>query len=110
MNIQKVFEAVRDEPDQSTLIVAVNELERQGYKVIINERYNGSKDLILAGEKNELRYLTHINGVIIKTLKNEEVQNFRIHYLDIDAIAFTDVKSLPVQYNPKYTIELFTQG
>lgn len=37
MNLQKVFEAVRNEPNQATIIIAVEELERQGYDVIIYE-------------------------------------------------------------------------
>ena len=110
MNIQKIFEAVRNEPDQPTIIIAVRELEKQGYTVIINERYRGTKDLMLADEMNELRYLTSINGVILQIRRAEEIQFLRMHFLDIDSVAFTDIKSLPIQYNPQYTIELFTQG
>lgn len=104
MNLQKIFEAVRNEPDQPTLIIAVSEIERQGYQVIINDKYFGSKELVSAEERNELNYLTHINGVVLKTIKNEDMQSFRIHYLDIDSIAFTSVEAIPIQYNPDYSI------
>lgn len=110
MNLQKIFEAIRNEPYQPTLIIAVSEIERQGYRVIINDKYFGSKDLISADERNELHYLPIINGAKLKIMKETEEQELRMHLLDIDSVAFTDSKSLPIQYNPQYTIELFTQG
>lgn len=110
MNIQKIFEAVGNEPDQPTLIVAVTELERQGFSVNINNKNNGSTDLLAAEERDELKYLPHINGVVLKLIRGKEAQVLRMHFLDIDSIAFTEIKSLPLQYNRKYTIELFTQG
>ena len=32
MNIEKLFQAVKDEPMEHTLIIAVSELKRQGFK------------------------------------------------------------------------------
>lgn len=109
MNLQKIFEAVRNEPDQPTLIVAVTELERQGYKVLINNRYAGSMDLLLAEERDEFKYMPYINGVLITTIKDDESQTFRIHYLDIDAIAITGTSSLPIEYNQTFTTNLFKE-
>ncbi len=107
MNIQKIFDAVRNEPDQITIIIVVEELERQGYDVIINNKYFGAKELWVADEKNELKYLTSINGVILKIKREKEEQILRMHFLDIDSVAFTDINTQPIQYNPDYTIKLF---
>lgn len=65
MNIQKIFDAVRNGPDQPTIIIAIRELEKQGYIVIVNDRYNGTKDLILADEMNELQYLYKLTIAIV---------------------------------------------
>ena len=110
MNIQRIFEAVKNEPDQETIIIIVNELEKQGYLVIINDKYNGSKNLLEAEARNELCFLPYINGIKIKIFKKDEVQNFRVHYLDNDAIALTELESLPIEYNNGYTVNLLTKN
>ena len=103
MNIQKVFEAVKAEPDHSTIIVAVSELENQGYQVKVGDKYSGSAALIEAEGNGELELLPMNNGVVIQMKRNNEEQRFRIHFLDIDAICFTEVDSLPIIFNPQYT-------
>lgn len=54
MNVQKVFDAIKNEPDQATLIVAALELERQGYSVTVAHKYHGSQALLDADERNEI--------------------------------------------------------
>jgi hypothetical protein len=110
MNIKRVFEAIKVEPDQPTLIVAVLEFERQGYQVKVGERYLGSAALIDAEEKDELKLLPLTNGVVINLKRNDEEQSFRLHFLDIDAICITDVHTPPVTYNAKFTTGFFKSG
>jgi hypothetical protein len=110
MNIQKIFQAVKDAPDQTTLIVAVGALEEQGYEVTINDKFSGMKDLIAAEENGDLDTLPMRNGVSIRVKKAEKEQTFRIHLLDIDAICFTDVDTPPVIYNPDFTTGLYKSG
>ncbi len=107
MNIQKIFDAVKDQPDLSTIHIIVIELEKQGYTVIINDRYKGLTDLDEADEKGELKYLPYMNGVKLKLFKDDDVQEFKVHKLDNDRICFTQVDSLPVMLNSAYTIELY---
>ncbi len=110
MNIQKVFQAVKDEPDQSTLIVAVAAVEAQGYEVTVNVKFSGTKALLAAEENGDLVNLPMRNGVIIQIKKGEEQQSFRMHFLDIDAICFTDVDTPPVVYDPDFTTGFYKSG
>ena len=110
MNIQRVFEAIKKESDQPTLIVAVLEFERQGYKVKVGERYFGSAVLIDAEEKDDLKLLPLTNGVVIHLERKDEEQSFRIHFLDIDSICITDVHTPPVTYNADFTTGFFKTG
>jgi hypothetical protein len=110
MNVQKLFSAVKAEADQHTLIVAANELERQGYKVVVAEKYNGSVELCSAEEKGELKYLSTRNGVKIKIKKKNEIQVFRIHFLDIDIIAITDLAISPIKFDEENTADYYKKG
>jgi hypothetical protein len=110
MNIQKVFEAIKSEPDQPTLIVAALEFERQGYSVTIGDKYDGSRALLEADERDELNLIPLRNGVKFKIAANKEVQTFRLQLLDVDTVCFTDVDSPPVIYDPEATIGFFKSG
>ncbi len=110
MNVEGLFRAVREEPDQHTLIVAVRELERQGYGVRVNERYEGSAALIAADERGELNDVPSSNGYVIKISKNNASQVFRIHILDNDDICVSSVDTSPVMYNPEFTTRFFRSG
>jgi hypothetical protein len=101
MNIQKVFDAVKEDPDQHTLITAVIEIEDQGYTVLIAKKYHGSEDLLRADEENELQHLPMMNGVFIEITKDHVSQSFRIHFLDNDQICFSnaDEKSVFIDNN-----------
>ncbi len=110
MNVQKLFEAVKQEPDQHTLIVAVNELERQGYTVTVADKYNSSVELCSAEENGDLKYLTTKNGVKIKINNKNEMQEFRIHFLDIDVIAITEIESLPIKFDEDETTDYYKKG
>jgi len=110
MNIQKVFEAIKSEPDQPTLIVAALEFERQGYSVTINDKYEGSQALLQAEERNELNLIPLRNGVTFKISNASEMQSFRLQFLDVDAVCITDVDSPPVIYDPEETIGFYKSG
>jgi hypothetical protein len=110
MNIQKVFEAVRNEPDQLTLVVVALELERQGYKVTVNEKYQWSEALMTADKEGELDLIPKQNGVLISIEKNGSRESFRVQFLDVDAICFTDTDTAPLMYNPEFTTGFFRSG
>jgi len=110
MNIQEIFRAVKDEPDQSTLIVAITAIENQGYEVLVTDKYNGSKALWDAEAKGELDNLPMRNGIVILAKKGTEEQRFRIHFLDNDALCFTDIDTPPVIYNPDFTTGFYESG
>jgi hypothetical protein len=107
VNVQKLFEAVQSDPDQSTLLVVVQELERQRYEVIVDRRYRGSREVARAEESGELNRLPLSLGVPIHIRKGNEEESFRLHFLDLDAIAITPLVSPPVIYNPDFTINEF---
>jgi len=77
MNVQKLFEAVKQEPDQHTLIIVVNELERQRYIVNIADKYNGSVELNIEEDSGDLKYLLSKNGIKIKIKRKEEHKNLK---------------------------------
>ncbi len=110
MNMQRVFEAVKAEPDQPTLIVAVIELERQGYKFDVNKMYNGSQTLIAMEEVGDLGKIIGSNGAILTINKDHTEQSFRVQFLDIDAICFTETECPSVIFNPDKTIGFFKSG
>ena len=110
MNLQRVFEAVRQEPDQMTLLVAVGEFERQGYTLTVNDKYRGYDSLVQAEEEGYLENLLSRNGVILKLEKDKEVQVLRMHFLDIDAVCFSDADTLPVIFDPQFTTEPHKTG
>jgi hypothetical protein len=45
MNIQKIFEALREDEQNSALGIICSELEAQGYRVAIAGKYVDSKDI-----------------------------------------------------------------
>ena len=107
MNIQNLFQSIKDNPDQSTLITAALELERQGYGVVVDSRYHGSQELISADERGELSRLPVGIGINFHIRKEFEEETFKLHLLDLDAVAVTDIESPPVIYNPEFTISEF---
>ncbi|MCX6132972.1 MAG: hypothetical protein NTU47_04070 [Ignavibacteriales bacterium] len=110
MDIEKIFKAVRDEPDQYTLLVVAAAIEEQGYEVTVNEKYVGVQALRFAEENGDLDNLPMRNGVLIHVQKGSERQGFRLHFLDLDAICFTDVDTPPVIYNPEFTTGFYKSG
>lgn len=107
MNIQLLFDAIKQEPDQHTLTVAVLELERQGYAVKVNNKYSGSDEIIEAEERGELEHLPMRNGVVLQLERDDERQSYRMQFLDVDSICITSVDSLPVIYDPEFTSGFF---
>ncbi|MDE3057570.1 MAG: hypothetical protein KGJ59_06405 [Bacteroidota bacterium] len=110
MNIERVFNAVKEESDQPTIIVATIELEQQGYDVLIAGKYHGSQELIEADEDGDLSLLPMNNGVLFEVTIGNEKQRFRLHFLDIDQICFTSEDSLPLEYNEEFTVTHFNEG
>lgn len=107
MNIQKIFNAVKEEPDLSTIHIVVYELEKQGYTVIVDDKYKGLAELDEADERGDLIYLPYKNGIKLTLICEKENQEFKVHNLDNDRICFTSVDSLPVMLNPEYTVDLY---
>lgn len=107
MNVQKLFEAVKIESGQPTLLVAVAELERQGYSVTVNRIYNGSNEVVRAEERGELNKLPVGVGIRFEIKNEKERQVFRLHFLDLDAIGITAAESPPIIYDPGFTINEF---
>jgi hypothetical protein len=101
---------VKDEPDQHTLIVLVQEMERQDYRVTIEDKFKGSVELIEAEEKGELNKLPMVRGVVVSILKGKENQIFRIQFLDIDSICITDLDCPPLIINLDHTIKFYKSG
>jgi len=110
MNLQRLFQAVADEPDQPTLLVVAIELERQGYSITVADKHCGSAALLEAEENGDLNLIPKANGVRMDLEKNGEQQSFRIQFLDVDAICITDIETLPVIYDPKYTTGFYKAG
>jgi hypothetical protein len=107
MNVQKLFNAIKDESDQPTLIIATIELERQGYNVTLNKKYHGSRELTEAEGNGDLQYLPMQNGILIEIKKGKEKQSFRLQMLDLDSVCITSLDSHPVIYNPEFTTEFY---
>lgn len=102
MNVEKLFDAIRNEPSQQTLLIAVLELERIGYHVTVANRFVGDA-VAHAAETGELEKLELELGVIVEIKNGDESQAYRLHFLDVDAIAITSVISPPVMYDPRFT-------
>lgn len=107
MNVQRLFDAIHNEPAQPTLLVAVLELERQGFQVTVANRFVGSGAVANAIETGELNKLRVGLGVAIEIENGDERQSFRLHFLDLDAVALTAFSSLPVIYDPAFTVSDF---
>lgn len=107
MNVQKLFHAIRDVPDQHSLLVAVGELERQGYTVTVGRKYRGFQALAVVVENNEVDSLELGLGVVVELERGEEKEAFRLQFLDLDAVGITDVESPPIVYDPRFTIGEF---
>lgn len=110
MNIQNLFAAVREHSGEHALVVVARELERQGYKVKAAGHFDGSQSLISADEAGELERLPVGIGVEMNVEKGGEIQSFRLHFLDLDAVCLTDLNSPPVIHDPKFTIDEFRSG
>ena len=61
MNIEKLFQAVKDEPMEHTLNTAVCELERQGYEVTVNLIFQ----IFLLNDNREILFLVKTSQVIL---------------------------------------------
>lgn len=107
MNLERILQAVREEPDQPTLIVIAIAFEAQGYEVTINNKYTGSEVLLKAEENGELNLIPLKNGVKVTVMKDKQSQSFRVQFLDVDAVCFVDVDSPPVIYDPEFTTGLY---
>lgn len=108
MNIQLLFLAIKNEPLNHTLLVAVTELERQGYGVIVGRKHKGSAEISRLVDDETLDHELGPNlGVVIEIERGDEKQSFRLHFLDLDAIALTSAESPPVIYDERFTIDEF---
>ncbi len=107
MNIQELFSVVKQRSGEHALVAVVRESERQGYAVTAAGRFHGSLDVTAAGKAGELDNLPIGIGIPIQVTREAEAQTFLIHFLDLDAICFTDVNSPPVIYDPGFTIDEF---
>lgn len=110
MNVEGLFKAVKAEPDQHTLVVVALELERQGYRVYVNDKYEGSASLIAAEEQGALSGVPSSNGYKIQIVRDSDCQSFRVHLLDVDEICISSVETSPVVYNPEFTTRFFESG
>jgi len=111
MNVQALFQAIKDDPMQHTLIVAVAELERQGYAVTVDRKHRGLEAVVKAVDEGRWDQEHGVDvGVPFEIGKGDERQAFRLHFLDLDAIALTALESPPVIYHSKFTIDEFQLG
>ena len=110
MNIQRLFQAVKEEPDRHTLITIAFELEQQGYNVTLDNRFNGSDEIMAAEEEGFFSSRPMNNGAVFATAKNGEEQTFRVHFLDDDCFCLTDIECLPVKFDENYTLDFFYKG
>jgi len=102
MNLQLLFQAVKDEPNLPTLFVVVAELERQGYAVTVNDRLVTLRTVKDAEEKGQLTLIPSRGGFKITIEKKAERQMFRVQVLDFDAICLTDINAAPVIYDERF--------
>ncbi len=102
MNLQLLFQAVKDEPDLPTLFVVVAELERQGYAVTVNDRLVTLRTVKDAEEKGQLTLIPSRGGFKITIEKKAERQTFRVQVLDVDAICLTEMDTAPVIYDERF--------
>jgi hypothetical protein len=102
MNLERLFRAVKDDPDLPTLFVVVAELERQGYAVTVNDRLVTLRTVRDAEEKGQLTLIPSRGGFRITIEKKDERQTFRVQNLDVDAICLTDVDAAPVIYDERF--------
>lgn len=105
MNVERLFAAISAEPDQPTLLVAVLELERQGYQVTVANRLQGGSQVTQALEAGDIEASNL--GAVMEIKSGGESQTFRLHFLDLAAVAITAASSPPVAYDPRFTISEF---
>ncbi len=110
MNLQELFKAVKDDQDLPVLFVAVAELERQGYKVTVNDRLADLRTVKAAEEKGQHTLIPSRNGFKITVEKNAERQTFRLQILDTGVICLTDVDTIPVIYDERFKTGFFRPG
>ena len=79
MNIQKIFEVLEEDQDNSALGIICSEFEQQGYSVNVNSLSISSDD-IFEGGYDELEKLSEVE---IELLKNDVTeQKFIIEFVD----------------------------
>ena len=110
MNIYRLYEAVRNQPNQASLVVAVRELERQGYRIVIADKHDGSAALEELDAQGELSLITMRNSVRLRIEREGEIQELRLQFLDNDDICLTHPDTPPVIYDPEYTTGFFKSG
>jgi hypothetical protein len=110
MDLQHLFQAVKDEHDLPTLFVVVAELERQGYAVTVNDRLATLRSVKVAEEKGELTLIPSRNGFKMTIEKKGERQTFRVQILDVGAICVTDIDTPPVIYDERFKTGFFKPG
>lgn len=60
-----------------------------------------------AEERRDLARLPVGIGINFSIRKGLEEESFKLHLLDLDAVAITDMVSPPLIYNPDFTISEF---
>jgi hypothetical protein len=110
MNLQDLFQAVKNDRDLPILFVVVAELERQGYTVTVNDRLANLRAVKNAEEKGELTLIPSRNGFKMTIEKKGERQTFRVQILDVGVICLTDSDTGPVIFDERFKTGFFKPG
>lgn len=85
MNIEKIFNSLDDDQDNSALAIIVQELENQGYEVLADD-VSVSSESIFNGEHSEIE--NKITPINLSLLRNGDVeQKFSIEFTDFHEIS-----------------------
>ena len=110
MNLQQLFQAVKDDRDLPVLFVVVAELGRQGYKVTVNDRLATLTAVKGAEEKGQLTLIPSRGGFKIGIEKGAEHQTFRLQIVDVGVICLTDTDTPPVTIDERFKPGSFRPG
>ena len=85
MNIQKIFDALEEDNQNSALGIISSVLEKQGYKIVLNGE-NVSSEGFFEGKHVNLE--EDLNPIHFAVFKNDKVeQEFSIEFTDFHRIA-----------------------
>ncbi len=110
MNLQELFKAVKDDQDLPVLFVVVAELEKQGYKVTVNDRVATLRAVKAAEDKGQLTLIPSRGGFKMVIEKGAERQTFRLQILDVGVICLTDIDTPPVTLDERFKPGSFRPG